>query len=151
VHTPTPPAAHRPTVYLHPDGDDQTSGDSPAQPWRSLARGAVFSGSLTRPIARWPNPDEADTGCLYYQSSEGRTSITDDRLASSPDFSGAETVLLFAAPSSQFRLPFEEWRSLTSSDDSPQLCPHRYPRFRVIAVTVPERVANENFNQQISS
>lgn len=71
--------------------------------WRSRcpecasAPAAVTRDGVILPIARWPNLDEADRGYLYYQSAEGRVSITDDRLSSGPDWTGAEAVLRSAA------------------------------------------------------
>ncbi len=49
------------------------------------------------PIARWPNPDEADGGYLYYQSASGRTGLTDDALAGPVDWTGGEAVVRSAA------------------------------------------------------
>lgn len=87
------------------------TGFTPLHDWESFGGGrfrarcpecAAPPAAITRdgtilPIARYPNLDEADSGYLDYQSSEGRTSVTSDHLATGADWTGAETVLRSAA------------------------------------------------------
>jgi hypothetical protein len=44
-------------------------------------------------FARYPNLDEGDEGYLYFDAATGRSSITDDGLASGPDWTGGQLVI----------------------------------------------------------
>jgi parallel beta-helix repeat protein len=162
-------AQEPPVYYISPSGDDQQSGLSPVDPWRTLARaqraladgvelrlerGGTFAGGLTlnnarsitisaygagsspvitglarltdwqslgghrwrancsactampsvftrdgvaMPLARWPNPDEADGGYRYFQSASGKTGITDSTLSNEIDWTGGEAVVRSAS------------------------------------------------------
>jgi hypothetical protein len=80
--------------------------------------GVVFRDGSVLPIARWPNPEENDQGYLYYQSAEGRTAITDERLAGAIDWTGGEAVLRSAAWILD-RLPILRHQGSTLSFGSP--------------------------------
>jgi parallel beta-helix repeat protein len=43
--------------------------------------------------ARWPNPDEADEGYLYFDGFNGRQALSDDALDSAVDWTGGELVI----------------------------------------------------------
>ncbi|MBX9600528.1 MAG: right-handed parallel beta-helix repeat-containing protein [Bryobacteraceae bacterium] len=78
--------------------------------WRSVCNECAQAPSIlirdgrTLPLARWPNSDAPDGGYRFYRSASGSISITDPRLPSGIDWTGAEVVLR-TAPWILDRLP----------------------------------------------
>ncbi|HMS91318.1 MAG TPA: right-handed parallel beta-helix repeat-containing protein, partial [Candidatus Absconditabacterales bacterium] len=82
------------------------SGFTPISGWTNEGSG-VYSKNITgqsipnmvtvnninTPIGRWPNIDSVNSGWLTFESHSGNTSITDNELLSTPNWSGAEVVI----------------------------------------------------------
>jgi len=65
---------------------------SPCPACSATVKMVVLNGQ-NQPMGRWPNADAANRGYRVISSHSGATSLTDDTLASSPNWTGGEVVI----------------------------------------------------------